>query len=133
MLVFIGLSQKQTNILIETNIANKAKLIGKALQDRTVVFKTDRVECRPQSTSRKLISTKAIDVTNYSRARMYGKLLWEYQHAQYAAYFGVLKPEAVNDLNVLNPDNAFSAMKRLTGLDENNLCRWLKGVRKRIL
>ena len=52
---------------------------------------------------------------------MYGKLYWEYQYGDsFTAYFGVLKPEAVNDLNVLNPDNAFLAMKRLTGLDENN-------------
>lgn len=120
MLVFIGL-EKQKDILIYTNIANQSRLIGKALQDGTVVFKTDRVECRPQSVSRKLISTKAIDLSNYSRARMYGKLYWEYQYGDgFTAYFGVLKPEAVNDLNVLNPDNAFLAMKRLTGLDENN-------------
>ena len=52
---------------------------------------------------------------------MYGKLYWEYQYGDaFTSYFGVLKPEAVNDLNVLNPDNAFLAMKRLTGLDENN-------------
>ena len=120
MLVFIGLSQKQTDILINTNIANKSNLIGKALQDGTVVFKTDRVECRPQSTSRKLIATKEIDITNYSRVRMYGKLLWEYEYAQYAAHFGILKPEILNDINSTNPSNAFTVMKRLTGLDENN-------------
>lgn len=120
MLVFVGLVQKQRNILINTNIANKANLIGKALRDGTVVFKTDRVECRPQSTSRKLIATKEIDITNYSRVRMYGKLLWEYEYAQYTAYFGILKPEILNDINSTNPSNAFTVMKRLTGLDENN-------------
>lgn len=120
MLVFVGLSQKQTDILINTNTANKARLIDKALQDGTVVFKTDRVECRPQSTSRKLIATKEIDITNYSRVRMYGKLLWEYEYAQYTAYFGILKPEILNDINSTNPSNAFTVMKRLTGLDENN-------------
>lgn len=120
MMVFVGLVQKQRNILINTNIANKANLIGKALRDGTVVFKTDRVECRPQSTSRKLIATKEIDITNYSRVRMYGKLLWEYEYAQYTAYFGILKPEILNDINSTNPSNAFTVMKRLTGLDENN-------------
>lgn len=120
MLVFIGLSQKK-DILIYTNIANQSRLIGKALQDGTVVFKADRVECRPQSVSRKLISTKAIDLSNYSRARMYGKLYWEYQYGDaFTAYFGALKNEAVNNPNVLNPNNAFTAMTRLTGLDENN-------------
>lgn len=117
---FVGTVEKQTDMIIETNLANQANLIGKALQGATVVFKTDRVECRPQSTSRKLIATKAIDVSNYSIARMYGKLLWEYEYAQYAAHFGILKPEILNDINSINPSNAFTVMKRLTGLDENN-------------
>lgn len=123
----IGLIRKYTgnNLalgkrIIETNLANQLNIIGKALQDGKVYYKVNRVECRPQSISRKLIATKEIDITNYRRIRMYGKLYWEYQYDMFTAYFGVLKPEAVNDLNVLNPDKAFIAMKKLTGLNENN-------------
>ena len=120
MLVFVGLVQKQKNITINTNAANQSKLIDKALQDGTVVYKADRVECRPQSTSRKMIATKAIDVTNYSRARMYGKLYWEFGQAQYAAHFGILKKEALDNTAGTDPNKAFVVMKRLTGLNENN-------------
>lgn len=117
---YAGNNFKEVGYIIETNYANQSRLIAKAVQDGRVEYKADRVECRPQSVSRKLISTKEIDITKYQRIRMYGKLYWEYQYDMFTAYFGVLKPEAVNDPNVLTPDNAFLAMKKLTGLNENN-------------
>lgn len=120
MLVYVGLSQKQTNITINTNIANKANFIARQFMDSSITFKEDRVEARFGSGGgRELIATKAMDLSQFSRVRMYGKFVAEPTAAgvAYAGYFGVIKPEVMDNPMNYNPNVAFVASKRIVGLD----------------
>lgn len=120
MLVFVGLVQKQTNITINTNIANKANFIARQFMDSSITFKEDRVEARFGSGGgRELIATKPIDLSQFSRVRMYGKFVAEPTAAgvAYAGYFGVIRPEVMDNPMSYNPNVAFVASKRIVGLD----------------
>lgn len=123
MLVFVGLVQKQTDILINTNIANKSKFIARQFMDSSITFKEDRVEARFGSGGgRELIATKAIDLSKFSRIRMYGKFIGEptglgNSLSIFAGYFGVIKPEVMDNPMSYNPNVAFVASKRIVGLD----------------
>lgn len=123
MLVFVGLVQKQTDILINTNIANKSKFIARQFMDSSITFKEDRVEARFGSGGgRELIATKAIDLSQFSRIRMYGKFIGEPTGLGdglrfYAGFFGVIKPEVMDNPMSYNPNVAFVASKRIVGLD----------------
>lgn len=123
MLVFVGLVQKQTDILINTNIANKSKFIARQFMDSSIIFKEDRVEARFGSGGgRELIATKAIDLSQFSRIRMYGKFIGEPTGLGdglrfYAGFFGVIKPEVMDNPMSYNPNVAFVASKRIVGLD----------------
>ena len=124
MLVFIGLSQKQQkDILIYTNIANKANFIARQFMESSITFKEDRVEARFGSGGgRELIATKAMDLSQFSRVRMYGKFIGEptglgNSLSIIAGYFGVIRPEVMDNPMNYNPNVAFVASKRIVGLD----------------
>ena len=123
MLVFVGLVQKQKDILINTNIANKSKFIARQFMDSSITFKEDRVEARFGSGGgRELIATKAMDLSQFSRIRMYGKFIGEptglgNSLSIFAGYFGVIKPEVMDNPMNYNPNVAFVASKRIVGLD----------------
>lgn len=123
MLVFVGLVQKQRDILINTNITNKANFIARQFMDSSITFKEDRVEARFGSQGgRELIATKAIDLRQFTRIRMYGKFIGEPTGLGdslrfYAGYFGVIRPEVMDNPMNYNPNVAFVASKRIAGLD----------------
>lgn len=116
---FIGTVEKQTEIILQTNSENKAELVTKTYTQGSITFKTDRVEARYGGAGgRELIATKPIDLSRFSRIRMYGRFVLESPDAGevYAGYFGVIKPETVNNL-ALNPNSSFLASKRISGIN----------------
>lgn len=116
---FIGTVEKQTEIILQTNSENKAELVTKTYTQGSITFKTDRVEARYGGAGgRELIATKPIDLSRFSRIRMYGRFVLESPDVGevYAGYFGVIKPETVNNL-ALNPNSSFLASKRISGIN----------------
>ena len=116
---FIGeLIEKQTNLITETNIENKDNLIQWAYTGATVTFRADKAEARTSNTARNIIATKTIDLTNYSRIRLYGKFISENTQEAYYVRFGVLKKEVISNPTGYNPNVSFLASKRIMGLKD---------------
>ena len=78
------------------------------------------MEARPQSTSRKIVATQEIDLTDYKEARIYGVHYWSYSQGDaYTLWFGVMKPNCTNSEQ--DPINSFvTTPKKLIGLNDNN-------------
>lgn len=116
---FIGeLVEKQMNAIIETNAGNKDNLIQWTYAGATVTFRADKVEVRTSNNARNIIATKPIDLTNYSRIRLYGKFISEYTQEVYYVRFGVLKKEVISNPTGYNPNASFLASKRIMGLKD---------------
>lgn len=124
VLEFIGTVEKQTDIIVQTNSENKANLITKTNAQGTITFKTDRVEARYSGSQggRELIATKPIDLSKYTRIKMYGKFIGEPTNlgdglSIYAGYFGVIKAGVLDNIAAINPNVAFLASKRISEIN----------------
>lgn len=122
VLELIGAVEKQTDIIVQTNLANQTKLITKYYGETSVTYKSDRVEARYSGQGgRELIATKLIDLSKYSRIRMYGKFISEPNVGDslilIAGYFGVLKSDVINNISAVNPYSAFWAGKRIADIN----------------
>lgn len=116
---FIGeLVEKQMNAIIETNAGNKDNLIQWTYAGATVTFRADKAEVRTSNNARNIIATKPIDLTNYSRIRLYGKFISEHTQEVYYVRFGVLKKEIISNPTGYNPNASFLASKRIMGLKD---------------
>lgn len=119
---FIGAVAKNPNIIIQTNTENQTRLITKNYGETSVTYKSDRVETRYSGQGgRELIATKLINIGEYSRIRMYGKFISEPSVGDnlilIAGYFGVLKPDVINNISAVNPYSAFWASKRIADIN----------------
>lgn len=118
VLEFIGTVEKHIEGIIRTNIGNKDNLIQWTYAGATVTFRADKAEARTSNNARNIIATKPIDLTNYSRIRLYGKFISEHTQEVYYVRFGVLKKEVISNPTGYNPNASFLASKRIMGLKD---------------
>lgn len=116
-LEIVGLKEKNISLVIPTNEGNKENLIDWAYQGGSVSYKVDRAEARTNNNARNMLATKPIDLSQYSRVRIYGKLFTENGNSMYYVYFGVIKSEVIANPPGTNPNQAFYASRRLAGID----------------
>lgn len=115
---FIGLKEKTTSIIILTNEGNKGNLTDWTYAGASVTYKADRAEARTNGSSRNIVATKPIDLSRYSRIRLYGNLISDYTSENLAVRFGVLKKEVISNPTGYNPNASFLASKRIMGLKD---------------
>lgn len=107
-------------ITIMTNSTNKDNFITKTMLSGTANIFADRVECRyGNKGGRELVASKPINLSYFTKLRMYGKFVYEDPNIvgeAFCGYFGVFKSDTIEKFDSVLINHAFLATKRINTL-----------------